>query len=224
MARVKTRLIATDMTHFGEKSDNYRRHETGEYIITTASIPLPELSEEAKNKMAHFYNILKNSKEIDPAQLEEIASFQKKYKEVPQMWNLLNAAYQAAGEHAKAEKLVQETFKKFPHYFFAKINMVFHWLYHDEMKKAAALLEGKRTVKEFEPTQDEFHISAVENFHYAMVLYAIEKEDIALAREHRRSLRLLLSAVGYSENSILDAIDGYIEEAEALLQEEELKK
>jgi hypothetical protein len=219
LTRSRTRLIATDITHFGDYG-YLKRYETGEYIVTTSSIVLEGLDEAAREQIAKYYKLLSETSSINKELLDEIVSFQQAHNEIPQSWNLLNAAYQAAGQKHEAERLISEIYQKFPHYFFAKLNMAIHWLYNNEMKKADTLLSGKHNVKEFEPSENEFHISAVENFHHTMVLYCLEKGNLTAAKEHRKTLNLLLSAVGAINSPILAAIDSYIAEAEELDLEE----
>lgn len=213
-ARAKTRLIATDTTIFGSTELLRKTHETGEYVITTASQPIAGISPEEMKQLIHFHRLLQDSEvDIDEALLGDIVAFWRQRSDLPQVWNLLCAAYQAGGDDKKATETLLEAYKHFPHYFFARINMALHWLRIGELLRAGELLDGKRSVKEFEPSLQEFHVSAVETFHHVMVLYCIEKNDLIRAQWHRKTLHQLLGAVGWDATEALESADRHIAEA-----------
>lgn len=207
-------LIATDTTHLGNPDPP--THAYADYFVTTEPLQLPDLTPEESSQLAHYHNLLMQPHaSIDDQLLTEMEAFCTARKAIPQLGILLGSAYQAAGEKEKAAELIHEIYERFPHYFFARINMVLHWLRQGELELAASLLEGKRTIKEFIPSQREFHLSAIETFHHTMVVYSLTKEDLAEARWHYHALKQVLDFFKQPSSSVLAAAAQMINTAEA---------
>ena len=105
------------------------------------------------------------------------------YPHIPSFYNHLSVAYLYAGDSAKAEELVLETYRRFPKYLFAKTNRANNCLQKGEIEKIPGIFNHKFDLKLLYPRRKRFHISEFVAFAGVMCRYfdAIgEKETAAL--------------------------------------------
>ena len=91
----------------------------------------------------------KSAKSTIPHILELI----DKYPSVPSFYNYLTTAYSYSGNKEKALFWVNETYRLFPDYLFARINVAHQYLRENEPDKVIELFNGKLDLKHIYPEQ-----------------------------------------------------------------------
>ena len=94
-----------------------------QYEITDEPIQEPayrRLPKSIKEKLENLYQVARQQ----PLQaIPELIELQKKYPNVPQIYNYLSVAYSYAGENEKAEQITRENIRKNPNNLIARINL-----------------------------------------------------------------------------------------------------
>ena len=103
------------------------------------------------------------------------------YPHIPSFYNHLSVAYLHAGDSAKAEELVLETYRRFPKYLFAKTNRAHNCLQKGEIEKIPGIFNHKFDLKLLYPHRKRFHLSEFVAFAGVMCRYfdAIGEKDTA---------------------------------------------
>lgn len=103
--------------------------------------------------------------------LKKVERFFEKWKQFPEVWNWYYQALKKNNRMVEADKLLNETLKRFPDYHFAKCEYIFSLLKKDEIEKAISQLGGDEPdIKRWYPDRDVFH------FQEAIVYYALYME------------------------------------------------
>jgi hypothetical protein len=104
------------------------------------------------------------------------------YPEVPMFSNHLSVAYMHAGESAKAETLVLESYRRYPQYLFAKINYAYLCLRKGEITKIPSIFDHKMELPLLYPHRKRFDVSEVRSFAGLMCRYyqTIGERDTAV--------------------------------------------
>lgn len=111
------------------------------------------------------------------------------YPDVPMFSNHLSVAYMHAGESAKAEALVLESYRRYPQYLFAKINYAYLCLRKDETTKVPSIFDNNMDLPLLYPHRKRFDVSEVHSFAGLMCRYyhTIGERDAAV--HHYRILK-----------------------------------
>jgi len=121
--------------------------------------------------------------------VEELEHFQEKYPNVPIIYNYLTAVYQAAGRSEEAERLIEETYQRFPDYLFALTNYVSLRLTQNRMDEVEAVLDGRLHICMMYAHRRCFHISEVTAFMGMIIEYLFLTEKLDAARSHLKLLK-----------------------------------
>lgn len=114
--------------------------------------------------------------------VEELQAFQRKYPNVPAIYNYLSICYQLTKRKEKYSAIVFETVEKFPDYLFGKTALSEYYLNNGHFKKIPVLFENKfEIVQHFSPGTVVFHISAVKSFYYVIGRYFVKAGKIEMA-------------------------------------------
>ena len=97
----------------------------------------------------------RNPKKYTP----RLESLIENYPNDPVLYNWLSVAYRLMGEQEKAKDLIQETYRKFPDYLFAKLAYVELCLDEDNLAAIPRILDNKYELKFHYPERTKFHIS-----------------------------------------------------------------
>ena len=114
---------------------------------------------------------------------EQVLKWKDKYPRVPEFDNLLTYVYLQNKQTDKAEKLIEESFHKYPNYFFAKIN------YADQVLRQKNVDTFKEifpsfALKELFPKRKTFHVSEFRGFMVTISHYYLLKEERDKAKEY----------------------------------------
>lgn len=141
--------------------------------ITREPIPDPELEALPREDYDRIETISSELYTRLGAHVEELERLSEKYPHIPMLRNHLAGALSAAGEHERADKVVERMAREFPKYLFGFCNYVMLLIRDGKVDEARALVEtGPRgplfTLTQFDPTRDTFHITEATT-HGAMV-------------------------------------------------------
>jgi tetratricopeptide (TPR) repeat protein len=164
-----------------------------EYEITDEPIQEPSfrrLPKSVKDRLENLYYVAQRQ----PHQaILELIELQKKYPNVPQIYNYLAAAYSHAGEQEKAEQITQENIRRNPNYLFARINQAQFLLAKKEYEKIPEVFEHKYDLRMLYPKRRKFHISEVANFMGIMGLYFARINEREIAENYNEILQEIAS-------------------------------
>lgn len=142
-----------------------------EFEITYEPIQEPSYRRLPKSIQERLENLYHEAQQQPLQAIPELLELQKKYPNVPQIYNYLAAAYSYAGEKEKAELITQENIRKNPDYLFARINQAQFLLVKKEYEKIPEVFEHKYDLQMLYPKRRKFHISEVANFMGIIGLY-----------------------------------------------------
>lgn len=108
---------------------------------------------------------------------QNIKDFSAKYSDVPEVINLLTFAHIQNHRIALAEQLIEDTHRKYPDYFFAKVN------YADQCIRRKKLDEVVKIFPSFDlqvlsPGKDAYHTSEFRGFLILMAYYYRARKEI----------------------------------------------
>ena len=97
----------------------------------------------------------------------------KKYPKVPQFWNYLSGYYDQHGRRDKALELNDKIIKRFPNYFFGRINQIKLLLHAEDIDfdRIDQLLGESKSLAEFMPNQEVFHSSAFFEYYHTVSIF-----------------------------------------------------
>lgn len=131
-------------------------------------------------------DLLKARKSINKNKKETVVELKKmiqKYPHVTTFYNYLAIAYQQQGREKEEYELIQATIKKFPNYFFARINLLAHYIITENITELDKLLGDVNSIKDFAPEIDTFHISEIASFYSSFLDYLAYKNDAKKIKE-----------------------------------------
>jgi tetratricopeptide (TPR) repeat protein len=151
------------------------------YQISFEAMP-EALKERLTKKELGTYLSLLQKVQLEPKKVyQKVKSFCETYKEIPEVLNLLTFAHIQNHRIVEAENLIEETYNRFPDYFFARIN------YADQCirkKKLDLVLKIFPTfdLQELYPGKTLYHTSEFRGFMVMMTYFerARKNRDKAL--------------------------------------------
>jgi tetratricopeptide (TPR) repeat protein len=152
-----------------------------DYLISYDPQPtqgLLKLSQEERHEYDRLYEqALRAPKELLPAILE----FRQKHSDLPEIENLLAVVHLYLREIDKVEKLIEESYKKFPSYLFARINYADQCLRKKKPQLVPGIFDHHFELSSLYPEKESFHISEFRGFMVLMGLYflSIREKDKA---------------------------------------------
>ena len=176
----------------------------------------PAVSPEDEELMATLYHDL--HERPDTIDSENCDYFQKlnalraKYPDNPVILNYITNGYDLLGEKDQVEKLIAETYEKFPDYLFAQTAQANIYLNDGFPEKALEVLKGAYTLKQLYPHRTVFHISEVRAFEYVMVRYFCATEDLEQADIHFQIIQKILE----EDDTLLQSAQRILKKAKAL--------
>lgn len=95
----------------------------------------------------------------------------EQYPQVPKLWNHLAVAYQSAGRQADYERIVEETYRRFPDYWFGFVLLATLRLDQKRADDVTAMLGGKLAIQDLQHGRLSYHISEIMAYYLLMVRY-----------------------------------------------------
>lgn len=128
---------------------------------------------ELKEYLTLYEESKKNPSKAKPL----VEEFQKKYPQLPEVYNLLTYIYVRLRKIKKAEKLTRENYTQNPDYLFAKINYADQCLRLNAPLKVLEIFQQKFQLNELYPERKTFHYSEIVGFMCLMSLYHLKVGD-----------------------------------------------
>ena len=121
----------------------------------------------------------------NPAQMvERLEAMRDEFPQVRLLWNHLDCAYTEAGRKRDADRLTEETFRRFPDYLFAMMNYALMRLQQGFPGEVPTILGGRFTLHELQKGRTTFHVTEVVAFSGVMALYHLSKGEREFAANH----------------------------------------
>lgn len=177
--RLETFEIKTDALTPEESKNNF----------TVAS------SEDEELMATLYHNLREHPDTIDSEDCEyfqRLYTLHAKYPDNPVILNYIASGYDHLGQQDQVEKLIAQTYEKFPDYLFAQTAQANIYLRDGFPEKALEVLKGAYTLKQLYPHRTVFHISEVRTFEYFMVKYFCKTGDFEQAGHHLQIMQNIL--------------------------------
>ena len=88
---------------------------------------------------------------------------------MPVIYNYLSYAYQSKGDRENGRWWIEECYRRFPDYLFARVNMALLYLSKNEYQRAEEIFAGKFDLKSLYPEREVFHIGEVTAFYHVVI-------------------------------------------------------
>ncbi|HSX04593.1 MAG TPA: hypothetical protein VLG76_07690 [Rhabdochlamydiaceae bacterium] len=146
--------------------------------------PMPsDLSKKLSNaELKHYIALLEKAQFYPHRAFEEVKEFQSKHPDLPEAMNLLTFVTIQKKEIAKAEKMIQESYEKFPHYLFARINYADQCLRKKQLQKIPEIFSSFN-LKDLYPEKRVFHYSEFRGFMVTLGFYHLTLKNRKEAKE-----------------------------------------
>ena len=136
------------------------------------------------NEEQELFGKLVEQVQIQPKQaLILLLQWKEKHPSVAIIDNVLTYAYLQNKERQKAELLIEESYAKYPSYFFAKINYADQCLRKKTLSKIPTIFPSF-DLKELFPEKEKFHVSEFRGFMVFMSYYQIAMKNRSKAKEY----------------------------------------
>ena len=140
------------------------------------------LSKIPQNDKEHLWDIYENIKEYPDKVLPQLLELQKKYPQVPCIYNYLATTYAYLKQDQRYLSMLNETIRRFPEYLFGKISLAEYYLNHNDHRRVPGIFSGKFEIYQHYPTRVEiFHISEVRGFYGVVGRYFARSNKLARA-------------------------------------------
>lgn len=113
--------------------------------------------------------------------IRELKPLIEKFPGNPIYYNYLANALQIVGEMQAAEQLIEETWKKFPDYLFARCNYAHLLFRRKAYEEISEVFDNTFELKLLYPDRDEFHISEVMTFYAVLCRYFTAIDELQAA-------------------------------------------
>ncbi len=119
---------------------------------------------------------------------KELLRLQEKYPDNPQIGDQLIALYKVLEQHKKAEQLIEEHYRAFPDYLFAKINYATLCMERGEEDAFIKVFDGKMHLQALYPDREVFHISEFASFLAILCQYLATQGQFEPIKHYREVL------------------------------------
>jgi tetratricopeptide (TPR) repeat protein len=146
------------------------------FEILFSSQPSQILSILSKQDQTTYFSLLESNQTFAKQSLEKAENLKKKYPSVPEIDNLLTYLLTQNKKVDDAEKLIEESYKKYPYYFFAKINYADQLLRKKQHHKIEEIFPSF-DLHDLYPTKHEVHYSEYRSFNVLLSHYFLVCKD-----------------------------------------------
>lgn len=164
-----------------------------------------KLSSSLQNAIQQEY--LKISKDPQAA-VVELEKLVAEHPEVPTLWNYLTMGYARTRNRSKMEKVIRETYEKFPDYLFAMTSYGQLCLENNEISKIPEIFKKKYSLPELFPDRYRFHLTEAIAFYQLLGSFFCRIGQYKLAKDQWHILEKISphSAVAQSLHEEIEAI------------------
>ena len=120
--------------------------------------------------------------------LSKLLKLKEKYPEHKRIYNLIGICYQILGDSDSLEKIIIETYQRFPNYLFAKTGYVSYWMSKNDYSKFEEVFDGKYNLKSIYPSRDEFHVTEAITFFFVCGRYFASKRKLSIAKKYKNMI------------------------------------
>lgn len=159
------------------------------YKITYDSLPhqsIKYLPDQVQVQVKKLYKLMRSRPEQAISPLVQLIT---QYPQVPVLYNYLKASYDATGQSEKAEVLLEQLYRQYPDYLFAKTQYAFRCLRLGALEQIPIIFQKKFDLKLLYPDRNVFHISEFTAFTGLMALYHQSINDTSTAKQHYWQLK-----------------------------------
>ena len=129
------------------------------------------LSQRLSRENVVVYSQLLEEVQVSPkTAFKKVLDFKQAHPNVPEVDNLLTYLYLQKRQNPKAERLIEESFQKYPDYFFAKLNFADQCLRKKQFAKIETIFPGL-DLKKLYPNRKSYHVSEFRGFMTLMSHY-----------------------------------------------------
>lgn len=128
-----------------------------------------------------FLDLYSHAQENLRGTKKKLELFKERHPDHPEVLNLLSFIYLSLRKIKKADRLIEENYKRNPYYIFARINYGDLCLRRKQIQKIPEIFNKNFSLQELYPHRKSFHISEFRGFMTLMGFYhlAIQKREAA---------------------------------------------
>lgn len=105
----------------------------------------------------------------------------EEFPNVPKVWNHLAIAYQAMGRHADEERVIEETYRRFPDYLFGLTNYGMQRIHQGHPEEIPQILHGNFALHELMQGRRRYHLSEARSYFGLLASYFLAVQDLEQA-------------------------------------------
>lgn len=152
------------------------------FQYTNGPIEEENLSRMLQKDKLILWDLYEKVRDYPDKVLFKLLKLQKKYPQVPCIYNYIATAYAFLKQNDNYFKMLNETTTQFPDYLFGKIFLAEYHLNHNQHRKIPDILDKKFEIYQHYPsTTDTFHISEVRAFYGVTGRYFVRSNKLARA-------------------------------------------
>jgi len=140
------------------------------YRISFNSMPSSLAERISKEDLKTFISLLDKAQFSPRKTLRAVEEFQEEHPDLPEALNLLSYVYIHTRQIAKAERLIEQTYEKYPQYFFARINFADQCLRKKKFEKIPQIFPDFN-LKKLYPEKKIFHYLEFRGFLIVLGFY-----------------------------------------------------
>ncbi len=125
----------------------------------------------SRKELEEFVDLYENSYKDPVSVCDRLEKFKEQHSFIPEVDNLLIYVYIKLRKLKKVEDLIQESYEKFPNYFFAKINYADQCLRKGKSRAVPLIFDNKFNLRALFPEKKVFHYSEFRGFMVVMGFY-----------------------------------------------------
>lgn len=141
------------------------------YLITYDPLPTEGLAKLSDKEREDYDLLYEKALRAPKEMLPQIEEFRKNHPELPEIENLLAVVHLYMRDINKVEKLIEESYQKFPNYLFARINYADQCLRRKKPELVLGIFNDTLDLAQLYPDKSFFHISEFRGFMVLMGLY-----------------------------------------------------
>ena len=152
------------------------------FQYTSEPIEEKNLSQIPQRDKYKLWDLYDEIQEYPDKILPKLLKLQKKYPEVPCIYNYIATVYAFLKQEGRYLKMLNETVDRFPDYLFGKISLAEYYLNHNKHRKVPDILDCNFEIYQHYPlTTKEYHISEVRAFYGVTGRYFVRSNKLARA-------------------------------------------
>lgn len=124
------------------------------------------------NQYGQITKITEQLRDQSPgAMVQALENLIDQYPHVPKLWNHLAVAYQAAQRSGDAERIIEDTYRRFPNYLFGIMNYAMQRIQQGHPEDIPGILRGTFAPHELQQGRQKFHLSEIRSYFGMLASY-----------------------------------------------------